>query len=41
MKDLVTFMSDTEEKIMAEFQNAVDDYIVFCKEVGKGTFRFM
>ena len=35
MKDLVIFMSDTEENIMTEFQNAVDDYIEFCKEVGK------
>ena len=35
MKDLVIFMSDTEENIMTEFQNAVDDYIEFCHEVGK------
>lgn len=33
MKDLVTFMSDTEENIMTEFQNAVDDYIELCEEV--------
>ena len=35
MKDLVTFMSDTEENIMTESQNALDDYIMFCYEVGK------
>ena len=35
MKDLVTFMSDTEENIMTEFQNEADDQIEFCHEVGE------
>ena len=35
IKDLVTFESNDTEKIIQEFHDAVDDYIEFCKEVGK------
>ena len=35
INDLVTFESDSTEKIEEEFHNAVDDYILFCNEVGK------
>ena len=33
--DLVNFESTTVEGIEQEFRNAVDDYIEFCKQVGK------
>ncbi len=33
--DLVDFMSDNEGKLEKEFQSAVDDYLEFCKEIGK------
>jgi|LSQX01.2.fsa_nt_gb predicted HicB family RNase H-like nuclease len=33
--DLVTFQSTDATKIEEEFHSAVDDYIDFCKEVGK------
>ncbi len=33
--DLVNFESDSAEKIVEEFHLAVDDYLEFCKEVGK------
>lgn len=35
INDLVDFQSDSIEKIEQEFQSAVDDYLEFCKEVGK------
>ena len=35
INDLVTFESDSTERIEEEFRNAVDDYILFCNEVGK------
>lgn len=35
ISDLVTFESTNAEKIEQEFQSAVDDYLAFCKEVGK------
>lgn len=35
INDLVTFESKDAENIELEFQNAVDDYLEFCKEVGK------
>ena len=35
INDLVTFESDHPMKIEEEFQSAVDDYLAFCKEVGK------
>lgn len=33
--DLVNFESDSAEKIVEEFHLAVDDYLEFCKDVGK------
>lgn len=33
--DLVTFESSDASQIESEFQNAVDDYLDFCAEVGK------
>lgn len=36
IKDLVDFESESATEIENEFHKAVDDYIAFCKEVGKG-----
>ena len=33
--DLVTFESDDAAGLKEEFESAVDDYLEFCKEVGK------
>lgn len=33
--DLVTFESQSENEIVNEFQAAVDDYLEYCREVGK------
>lgn len=35
IKDLVTFESASAETIEKEFQEAVDDYIAYCEEIGK------
>ena len=35
INDLVTFESDSLKKIEKEFRSAVNDYLAFCKEVGK------
>lgn len=35
IKDLVTFESASIYEIEQEFHSAVDDYLEFCKEVGK------
>ena len=35
IKDLVTWQSDTADGIMKEFRSCVDDYLDFCKEIGK------
>lgn len=35
INDLVTFESSDATKIVEEFHSAVDDYLVFCEEVGK------
>lgn len=35
INDLVTFEAENTSKIEHEFQSAVDDYLEFCKEVGK------
>ncbi len=35
IRDLVTFESTSAEAIEQEFRNAVDDYLVYCAEVGK------
>ena len=33
--DLVTFEGDTVESLKSAFREAVEDYLVLCKEVGK------
>ena len=33
--DLVTFESDSADEIEKKFHKAVDDYLLFCEEVGK------
>jgi hypothetical protein len=33
--DLISFESQSVENIKQEFQNAVDDYLDFCKELGE------
>ncbi|MBQ7578016.1 MAG: type II toxin-antitoxin system HicB family antitoxin [Synergistaceae bacterium] len=33
--DFVDFMSESAEGIIKEFHSAVDDYIEFCRELGK------
>ena len=35
IRDLVTFESETVSGIMQEFHSAVDDYLLFCEDVGK------
>lgn len=35
INDLVTFESEDSSRIEAEFHAAVDDYLDFCREVGK------
>lgn len=35
IKDLVDFESESAAEIENEFHKAVDDYIAFCKEIGK------
>ena len=35
INDLVTFESEDSSRIEAEFHAAVDDYLDFCKELGK------
>lgn len=35
INDLIDFESDNAKTIETEFHNAVDDYLEFCKEVGK------
>lgn len=35
IQDLVNFHSETLETVETEFQNAVNDYLEFCKEIEK------
>lgn len=35
IKDYIDFETEDASKVEIEFQSAVDDYIKFCKEVGK------
>ena len=35
IRDLVNFESDNPLEIEKEFHSAVDDYLIFCEEVGK------
>ena len=37
ISDLVTFESKNADDIVQEFHSAVDDYLIFCSEVGKKT----
>jgi len=37
IKDLVNFESESASEIEKEFHNAVDDYLIFCEEVGKSS----
>lgn len=39
ISDFVNFMGETPEKAEAAFREAVDDYLDFCKEVGKQPCR--
>ena len=35
INDVVTFKAHTIEEAREEFKNSVDDYLVFCQELGK------
>ncbi len=35
ISDMVDFESDSAKELEAEFHKAVDDYLAFCKEIGK------
>ena len=35
INDYVDFVSDSVESVESDFQIAVDDYLLFCEEVGK------
>ena len=35
IKDLVNFESESPERVEEEFHLAVDDYLAFCKDLGK------
>lgn len=35
LKDVVTFQSSDAEKLEEEFHLSVDEYLVFCQEIGK------
>ena len=35
IKDMITYQSDTVEGITEAFHSCVDDYLDFCKEIGK------
>ncbi|MEG5163100.1 type II toxin-antitoxin system HicB family antitoxin [Microcoleus sp. AT3-A2] len=35
INDLVTFKAQTIEEARQEFQNSIDDYLEFCKELGQ------
>lgn len=35
VSDLISFQGDTEYGIIREFNEAVDDYVSFCAEIGK------
>ena len=35
IRDLVNFESNSSKEIDLEFHNAVDDYLIFCEDVGK------
>lgn len=33
--DLVDFIADTKDDVQEQFHKSVDDYLEFCKEIGK------
>jgi len=35
INDVVTFKAKTIEEAQQEFQNSIDDYLEFCKELGQ------
>ncbi|MDD2716279.1 MAG: type II toxin-antitoxin system HicB family antitoxin [Candidatus Wallbacteria bacterium] len=35
IEDLITFEGETVEQLVRAFQDAVDDYLVLCKQTGK------
>ena len=35
IKDLVTYECESASQVAQEFENAVDEYLAFCEEVGK------
>ena len=35
INDYVDFQSDSLDEVVHDFQVAVDDYLIFCEEVGK------
>lgn len=39
IRDLVTFEGDTVAKLKKAFKDAVDDYLVTCKQIGKDPDR--
>lgn len=40
MGDLVDFIADTKDDVEEQFHKAVDDYLEFCKEIGKEPQRY-
>ena len=39
ISDLINFESEDSKKIEQEFHDAVNDYLAFCKEIGKSTIK--
>lgn len=39
INDLVTFEGETVNKLKSSFEEAVDDYLTLCKELGKDVFK--
>jgi len=39
INDVVTFKAQTIEESRQEFQNSIDDYLEFCKELGQEPAR--
>jgi len=40
IKDLVNFECENANEVEVAFRQAVDDYLTFCKEIGKEPNRF-
>ena len=41
INDLVTFEGTTVQEIKAAFQEAVDDYLLMCEQVGKSRKKYI